>query len=65
VKFIVTKYEVWAQPVEVEADTPDDAIATVRHERGKILEPLFEYSHDLSPDDWKTEAVPAERAASQ
>lgn len=55
-KYIVTKYEVWAQPVEVDAACRDDAVRKVRHEEGKIIEDQFEYSHDLSSDDWKVEA---------
>lgn len=54
-KYIVTKYEVWAQPVEVDADSRDEAIHAVSHEQGRPIEELFEYSHDLSENDWKVE----------
>ena len=56
-KYIVTKYEVWAQPVEVEADNHDDALRAASHEQGKIIEDMFEYSHDLSLSDWKVEEL--------
>ena len=54
-KFIVTRYEVWEQPVEVEASDEDDALWRVSHDEGKVIDDLFAHSHDLSVNDWKVE----------
>ena len=57
-KYIVTKYEVWAQPYEYEADSPEQALELAKDGDGLItagLETLFDYSHTLPPDTWKIE----------
>jgi hypothetical protein len=54
-KYIVTRYEVWEQPVEVEASDADDALWRVSHDEGKVIDDLFAHSHDLSVNDWKVE----------
>jgi hypothetical protein len=53
--YIVTKYEVWEQPVEIEADSEDDALYRVSHEEGRRIDDLFAFSHELSVNDWKVE----------
>jgi len=57
-KYIVSRFEVWIQPVEVEADSEEQAREAALRGRGVIIEELFEYSHDLQIEDWKAEECP-------
>jgi hypothetical protein len=55
-KYIVTKYEVWAQSYEYEADSPEQALEFARDGDGLALD-LFDYSHTLDSDTWKVETA--------
>jgi hypothetical protein len=55
-KYIVTKYEVWEQPYEYEADSPEDAMRQAKDPNGDALAlDMFEYSRTLPPATWKVE----------
>ena len=51
-KFIVLTREVWIQPVEVEAESKEDAIKRVADVQGHPTEDAFGYSHLLGVDHW-------------
>jgi hypothetical protein len=54
-KYIVTKYEVWEQPYQYEADSPEDALEQAKGGDGLVIDSMFEYSHTLDPETWKVE----------
>jgi hypothetical protein len=54
-KYIVTKYEVWEQPYQYEADSPEEALEQAKGWDGLVIDGLFEYSHTLDPETWKVE----------
>lgn len=63
-KFLVTKYEVWTQPVVVEVEVTDDeennenyALELVSHGEGDYVDGP-EFSHDLESDEWAVEPWP-------
>jgi len=50
-KFIVEVREVWVQPVEIEAETEEEAIKRVADAEGD-WDGQAEYSHTLDPETW-------------
>jgi hypothetical protein len=54
-KFIVTKKEIWDQPVIVEAATEKEALEKVWKGEGETMEESFEYSHTMDSASWSTE----------
>lgn len=53
--FIVTKREVWHQPVQVEATSEKEAIEIAANGGGENMDSLFEYSHDLGAEHYTVE----------
>ena len=53
--FIVTKREVWHQPVRVEAFNMTRAIEIAANGGGENMDDLFEYSHDLGSEHYTAE----------
>jgi hypothetical protein len=50
--YTVTRLEVHKQPIDIEADSPDDARIRVANGEGMIIEAGFEF-HNLVPmDQW-------------
>ena len=43
----MTRYEVWAQGVEIEAKDEAEALRFVNDGAGDVIESLFEYSHTI------------------
>jgi hypothetical protein len=54
-RYVVTRREVWAQGVQIEAEDKEDAIRRVAEGEGDDIESLFEYSHTLDRDTWDIE----------
>ena len=54
-RYIVEVKEVWVQPVEVEASSPEEAKRKVQQGEGTALEDRFEFSHTLDPEHWGVE----------
>lgn len=59
-KYIVHVREVWVQPIEVEADSPDDAQDRIWAGEGVQLDNRFEFSHCLERGTWTVEEVEGE-----
>ena len=59
-KYIVEVREVWSQGVEIEADSPEEALEKVKEEEGDTMEALFEYSHTLDKEFWVVTPVNVE-----
>lgn len=56
-RYIVEVKEVWTQPVEVEASSPEEAKEKVQRGEGTVLEDRFEFSHTLDAEHWNVERV--------
>lgn len=52
-KYIVERPELYYQSIEVEADSPEQAIQRANDEEGVELEDSFSYSHTLDFNYWK------------
>jgi len=52
--YYVLVREVWAQPVTVEADSPQEAIRKVQKGDGEYAKSA-EYCHTLNPETWTVE----------
>lgn len=51
-KYYVDVREIHIQTVEIEADSPEQAITRVAEGDGSYLDGRLEYSHTLPPDTW-------------
>lgn len=56
-KYLVGRREVHVAYVEIEADSPEEAISSVADGNGDESD-FFEYSHTLDPDTWTAEKAP-------
>jgi hypothetical protein len=54
-KYIVHIQEVWDQPIEIEANSKEEAKQKVAEGEGITLEKRFEYSYTLDINDWRVE----------
>jgi len=56
--YIVEVREVWVQPIEVEAETPEEAKRKVWDSlEGVVAEDRFEFSHTQDPGFWTVHEV--------
>ena len=51
-KYFVERKEVWAQNVEIEANSSEEAIRLVADGEGDVRDSDFIYSYTLEPDTW-------------
>jgi len=51
-RYTITVKEVWYQPVEIEADSEEEALTRVEEGYGDTVENGFTYSHSLGSDEW-------------
>ena len=51
-KYFVERKEVWAQNVEIEANSSEEALKLVADGEGDVRDHEFVYSHTLEPDTW-------------
>ena len=54
-KYIVHVKEVWDQPVEIMAESKEEAIQKIADGEGEMLEKELDYSHSLDINDWWVE----------
>ena len=59
-KYIVEVREVWSQGVEIEADSPEEALERVQEGEGDNMEALFADSHTLDKEFWVVTPVNVE-----
>ena len=60
-KYIVYVREVWTQPVEIEADSTNEAKEKVYGGEGVVLEDWFEFSDCLDSSTWAVEKVKGDK----
>jgi len=53
--YYVNIREVWIQPVEIEADSPEEALAMVSNGGGLYVDNGLEYSDTLDNDKWSVD----------
>ncbi len=56
-RYIVVVYELFAQEIEVDATSPDDAINRVANGTGGIMVGEPSHVHALDPEEWEVEMM--------